>query len=74
MGRGRGLRDFDRILKSLKQFTKFFDENREISIVRELTKKFETQFRGSIYQAIEFYEKNKPKGEFVICISSLKEH
>ena len=63
-----------RILKSLKQFTKFFDENREISIVRELTKKFETQFRGSIYQAIEFYEKNKPKGEFVICISSLKEH
>ena len=22
----------------------------------------------------EFYEKNKPKGEFVICISSLKEN
>ena len=63
-----------RILKSLKQFVQFFDESREISIVRELTKKFETQFRGSICKAIEFYEKNKPKGEFVICISSLKEN
>ena len=63
-----------RILKSLKQFVQFFDESREISIVRELTKKFETQFRGSICKAIEFYEKNKPKGEFVICISSSKEN
>ena len=61
-----------RILKSLKQFTEFFGGNRKISVVRELTKKFENQFRGSINDAIKFYEKNKPKGEFVICISSLK--
>lgn len=62
-----------RVLKSLKQFIIFFDPNRKLSIVRELTKKFENQFRGTISQAIDFYKKNKPKGEFVICISSSKE-
>ncbi len=63
-----------RVLKSLKQFINFFGPNRKLSVVRELTKKFETQFRGTITQAIEFYNKNKPKGEFVICISSSKEN
>ena len=57
-----------RILKTLNQFLLYFDEGRKISIVRELTKMFETQFRGTIKEAINYYTKNKPKGEFVISI------
>ena len=58
-----------RVLKTLNQFLLYFEPDRKVSVVRELTKKFETQFRGSISEAIEYYSKNKPKGEFVILIS-----
>ena len=58
-----------RVLKTLNQFLLYFEPDRKVSVVRELTKKFETQFRGSISEATEYYSKNKPKGEFVILIS-----
>tara|TARA_B100000780_G_scaffold206330_1_gene146796 strand:+ start:3084 stop:3758 length:675 start_codon:yes stop_codon:yes gene_type:complete len=59
-----------RILKTLNQFLLYFKEERKISVVRELSKKFETQFRGTIREAIEYFNINKPRGEFVISISS----
>ena len=58
-----------RILKTLNQFLSYFETNRRISVVRELTKKYETQFRGTIPDAITYFNENKPKGEFVISIS-----
>ncbi len=58
-----------RILKTLNQFMLYFNKDRKISVVRELTKKFETQFRGTIKEAIDYFKENKPKGEFVISIS-----
>ena len=58
-----------RVLKTLNQFLLYFEPDRKVSVVRELTKKFETQFRGSISEATEYFSKNKPKGEFVILIS-----
>lgn len=58
-----------RILKTLNQFMHYFNKDRKISVVRELTKKFETQFRGTIKEAIDYFKENKPKGEFVISIS-----
>lgn len=42
--------------------------DREIAIIRELTKKFETIKRGKISELIDFYSHNTPKGEFVIVI------
>ena len=60
-----------RIIKTLNQFVKHFKGERKISVVRELSKKFETQFRGTIREAIDYFSENKPKGEFVISISSL---
>ena len=49
--------------------------NRRISICRELTKKFEEVTPTTIEEAISFYEKNEPKGEYVLVIEgkSLKE-
>ena len=59
-----------RIIKTLTQLLPHFGETRKVSVVRELTKKFETQFRGSINEAINYFSENKPKGEFVISISA----
>ena len=49
--------------------------NRRISICRELTKKFEEVTPTTIEDAISFYEKNEPRGEYVLVIEgkSLKE-
>lgn len=43
-------------------------ENRNIAIVRELTKIYEEIFRGTIEEAIEKFSSGKIKGEFVIII------
>ena len=42
--------------------------NRRISICRELTKKFEEITPTTIEEAISFYEKNEPRGEYVLVI------
>ena len=42
--------------------------NRRISLVRELTKINEEVFRTTLSGAVEHYETNNPKGEFVLVI------
>ena len=42
--------------------------DRRISIVKELTKIHENVFRTTIKGAVEYYEANEPKGEFVLVI------
>lgn len=42
--------------------------NRRITVIRELTKKYETVFSTTIKEAIEYYEVHDPKGECVIVI------
>ena len=58
-----------RILKTLTDFSNYFNDESLISVSRELTKLFEETFRGTIKESIEHFEKNKPKGEFVIVLS-----
>ncbi|AGK95268.1 16S rRNA (cytidine(1402)-2'-O)-methyltransferase [Clostridium pasteurianum] len=43
--------------------------DRNISICRELTKLHEDVFRDSIKGAVEHYDKNEPRGEYVLVIS-----
>lgn len=45
--------------------------DRKITICRELTKKFETIFPTTICSAIEFYENNVPRGEYVLVIEGI---
>ena len=59
-----------RVLKTLKDFGSFFSLENKISISRELTKIYEETFRGTIEEALKHFEKNKPKGEFVIVLST----
>jgi len=59
-----------RILKTLKDFSNYFSPEKQVSVSREITKIYEETFRGTIEESIEHFEKNKPKGEFVIVLST----
>ena len=59
-----------RLIKTLKDFFEYFGTKRQVSVSREISKKFEETFRGTLSQAIDHFEKNKPKGEFVIVLST----
>lgn len=47
--------------------------NRNIAIVRELTKKYEETKKGTLVELIEFYKTNEPKGEFVIILEGVSQ-
>ncbi len=57
-----------RILKTLQMMAPIFGEDRPIAIARELTKKFEETFRGTIAEAIAHFESKKILGEFVVVV------
>lgn len=61
-----------KILKTLHHMESHFGPNRNIVIVRELTKLFEETYRGTLAKAITHFESKPPKGEFVLCISGNK--
>lgn len=56
-----------RLLDSLKNMLDILG-NRNIAIVRELTKMFEEVFRGSIEESLEKFSSQKIKGEFVLIL------
>jgi len=56
-----------RIIKTLKELGMMNKELR-IVVARELTKKFETVYRGEIEEVIKKIEKDKTKGEFVVVV------
>ena len=55
------------LLKTLNQLLEALGD-REISICREITKKYEDVFKTSIQEAINYYIENDPRGEFVLVI------
>ena len=56
-----------RLKKTLVEIREYLG-NRSISICKELTKIHEEVLRTSIDEAIEYYDNNEPKGEFVLVI------
>ena len=61
-----------RLKKTLAELNEYLG-NRKLSICKELTKRYENNFRTSIQQAIAYYEENDPKGEFVLVIEGRSE-
>lgn len=57
-----------RIKKALSQIVEFLGPDRPIAISREISKTFEENLRGSAQELLNHFEKNKPKGEFVLII------
>ena len=58
-----------RAIKTLEELKKNI-ENREVVVGRELTKKFETIYRGTIQEVLDQLNKSSVKGEFVVIFSS----
>ena len=61
-----------KLLKTLEQLVTFFGANRSIAVVREISKLYESTFRGSAQEGLDFFEVHPPKGEFVIVIEGVK--
>jgi len=57
-----------RILKALKQFQEHFEADRQISISREISKKFEETVRGTTAELLQHFTNNPIKGEFVVVV------
>tara|TARA_B100000900_G_scaffold304104_1_gene262720 strand:- start:3811 stop:4482 length:672 start_codon:yes stop_codon:yes gene_type:complete len=57
-----------RVLKTLQQFTEFIGEDRQVSVSREITKRFEETVRGTVSEVLIHFENQVPKGEFVIVL------
>lgn len=55
------------LLKTLKELLEILGDRR-ISICKEITKKYEDVNRTSIAKAVEYYENNPPRGEYVLVI------
>ena len=58
-----------RIVKTLTQMLKIFNEDRKACVVREISKIYETYHQGTLSSLIEYFTKNKPKGEIVLLVS-----
>ncbi|MFP4006876.1 MAG: 16S rRNA (cytidine(1402)-2'-O)-methyltransferase [Spirulinaceae cyanobacterium] len=58
-----------RVLQTLTDFADIFGQNRLIVLARELTKMHEQFWRGTIGEAISYYQENTPKGEFTIVVA-----
>jgi len=62
-----------RIIKTLEKLKNLgFQKNRKLVICRELTKKFETIYRGNLEKVINDLKNDTIKGEFVVIIESKK--
>jgi 16S rRNA (cytidine1402-2'-O)-methyltransferase len=62
-----------RLLKTLLQFAAYFGEDRQCSVSRELSKKFEETKRGTLKEVHDYFSAKTIKGEIVIVVEGKKE-
>jgi 16S rRNA (cytidine1402-2'-O)-methyltransferase len=58
-----------RLLKTLEDLQSCLGASRPITLARELTKRYEEFWRGTLAAAIEHYSHHEPKGEFTLVIA-----
>lgn len=58
-----------RLLKTLEQVKEFFGHERQASVSRELSKKFEETKTGSVEDLITHFSSKEVKGEIVVVVS-----
>lgn len=61
-----------RLVRTLADFGEYFGEDRQASVSRELTKKFEENKRGSLKELHDYYNEKQVKGEIVIIVEGKK--
>ena len=60
-----------RLLKALNECESILGPERELSVSREITKKFEETKRGKAAELRKYFEEKGVKGEFVIVIKGI---
>jgi len=60
-----------RLVKTLKELQETFG-NRELSVCREMTKRYETVVKGKMEEVMSYFEEKPPKGECVLVIAGRK--
>ena len=58
-----------RIIKTLERLSELLEPKRKVVVCRELTKKFETVYRGSMAEVLQKIKEDTVKGEFVVMVS-----
>lgn len=58
-----------RLMRTLKDFSEYFGEERQCCVSRELTKKFEENKRGSLKEVHDYFAAKTVKGEIVIVVA-----
>ncbi len=59
-----------RILKTLQNLQEIFGD-RQVAVAREITKKFEEIFRGTLSEALNYFSSKSIKGEFVLVVKGV---
>jgi 16S rRNA (cytidine1402-2'-O)-methyltransferase len=58
-----------RVVKTLTQLAEQCGIERQASVSREISKKFEQTVRGSLGELIAYFTQHEPRGEFVLVVS-----
>lgn len=58
-----------KLIKTLSDFVNHFGAERQISVSREISKKFEETRRGNLAELHEYFQQKTPKGEFVLILA-----
>jgi len=61
-----------RLVKTLKDLIEYFGAERQCSVSRELTKKFEENKRGTLQEVHDHFDAKQVKGEIVIVVEGKK--
>lgn len=61
-----------RVVKALTEMGNVFGSDRQASISREISKKFEETVRGTLSELQAHFEAHEPRGEFVIIVAGKK--
>lgn len=63
-----------RVVKALAQMIEVFGAERSVSVCREISKIHEESVRGTLAEALEHFQTNEPRGEFVIVVGGYEEN
>jgi 16S rRNA (cytidine1402-2'-O)-methyltransferase len=56
------------LVKALESIVTFCGPERQVSVSREISKKFEETVRGTAAEVLEHFKTNEPRGEFVVVV------
>ncbi len=56
------------LVRTLRLLGESLGDERQVVLIREMTKRFEERKEGSIRELLSFYEEEKPRGEYVVIV------